>query len=94
MKMIAAMTVVRGEGPEVDVIVNGTVNREIRAQREREKQLKQRENSLLQDRANHVRAEMAGNANAFRRIRERITDAWAMFWAIGGELGLWTWEEE
>lgn len=94
MKMIAAMTVVRGEGPEVDVIVNGTVNREIRAQREREKQLKQRENSLLQDRAKRVRAEMAGNANAFRRIRERITDAWAMFWAIGGELGLWTWEEE
>lgn len=94
MKMIAAMTVVRGEGPEVDVIVNGTVNREIRAQREREKQLKQRENSLLQDRAKRVRAEMAGNANTFRRIRERITDAWAMFWAIGGELGLWTWEEE
>lgn len=94
MKMIAAMTVVRGEGPEVDVIVNGTVNREIRAQREREKQLKQRENSLLQDRAKRVRAEMAGNASAFRRIRERLTDAWAMFWAIGGELGLWTWEEE
>ena len=104
MKMIAAATVIRGEG-ECEVYMNHIVNEEMRrlneqhrrerdAMREEMGAAKEHRDELLTDRLVQVRARTARRHGRIYRLREALANAWAMLWAIGGEIGLWTWEDE
>lgn len=102
MKMIAAATVIRGQG-ECEAFMNNIVNaemhrlneqhrRETEAIREEMSAAKEHRDELLNQRLSQVRAKTARRNGRMHRIREAISMAWAMFWAIGGEIGLWMWE--
>lgn len=104
MKMIAAATVIRGTG-ECEAFMNSIVNEEMRrlneqhrretdAMREEMGAAKGHRDELLTQRLSQVRAKTARRNGRMHRIREALSMAWAMFWAIGGEIGLWTWEDD
>ena len=85
-------TVIRGNGPLVEVVMNGIVNEEIKKMREHDEFVTARRNDMLKDRLNKIEKKIV-KRNA-RRIREFFSIKWAQFWGIGEALGLWAFDKE
>lgn len=104
MKMIADMTVIRGNG-ECIALMNSVVNEEMRrlneqhrretmAMQEEMRIVKRHRDILLKDRLFKVCEKNKRRYGIIHRISDRISIAWAMFWAITHEFGLWSWDYE
>ena len=85
MTRTMTMTVIRGEGEGVDVIVNNVVKQELR-------------NRLLAEQLAATRRALYRRPPLGKRIRNRIADIWAVFIGTiivwGEALGLWEYEED
>ena len=99
MKMIADMTVIRGNG-ECLALMNSVVNEEMRrlneqhrrettAMQEEMRTVKRHRDGLLSDRLGCVLRRTSRREGPIRRAFERIVNAWAIVWALGVEAGLW-----
>lgn len=102
MKMIADMTVIRGNG-ECTALMNSVVNEEMRklneqhrretsAMQEEMRTVKRHRDGLLSDRLGCITRRASRREGPIRRALERVVNAWAIVWALGVEAGLWTWE--
>lgn len=109
MTRTMTVTVIRGNGEGVDVIVNGIVRQEIRRQREAEARAMAAEhargetieasrNRLLAEQLAATRRALYRRPPLGKRIRNRIADIWAVFIGTiivwGEALGLWVYEED
>lgn len=109
MTRTMTMTVIRGEGEGVDVIVNNVVKQELQRQdeaRRAEMERQQARSETIEASRNRLLAEqLAATRRALyrrpplgKRIRNRIADIWAVCIGTvivwGEALGLWVYEEE
>lgn len=109
MTRTMTMTVIRGEGEGVDVIVNNVVKQELQRQSEArcaEMERQQARSETIEASRNRLLAEqLAATRRALycrpplgKRIRNRIADIWTIFIGTiivwGEALGLWEYEED
>lgn len=109
MTRTMTMTVIRGEGEGVDVIVNNVVKQELQRQdeaRRAEMERQQARSETIEASRNRLLAEqLAATRRALyrrpplgKRIRNRIADIWAVCIGTvivwGEALGLWEYEED
>ena len=109
MTRTMTMTVIRGEGEGVDVIVNNVVKQEIQRQNEarcaemerqqaRSETIEASRNRLLAEQLAATRRALYRRPPLGKRIRNRIADIWAVcigtVIVLGEALGLWVYEEE
>lgn len=104
MVRIAAATVIRGEGA-CQAYIDGVVNEEVKRLNERHRietaavreelsAVRGHRNELLTARLTQIKASTARRRGWWRRLRDRLADAWAMFCAITLETGLWEWDDD
>lgn len=94
MRQVCNATVIRGNGPEVEVIINGIKDKAVENEREIAHYIKRRRNQLLGSKLHEVREMFAGKDGVLKRIQEKLILAWATVWVYGEEIGLWAWEED
>ena len=109
MTRTMTLTVIRGEGEGVDVIVNNVVKQELQRQdeaRRAEMERQQARSETIEASRNRLLAEqLAATRRALyrrpplgKRIRNRIADIWAVcigtVIVLGEALGLWVYEED
>lgn len=56
--------------------------------------IREQRDAWREDRRLRTRAALARSGGLVHRLREKLSVAWAMFWALGEVAGLWTWDEE
>ena len=99
------MTVIRGEGEGVDVIVNNVVKQELQRQnelREAERQhanlVETRRNQMLTEREAVMRKKIFGKRGMVRKALDRLDTAYCIVLGtvivLGERLGLWEYEED
>ena len=105
MERTMTMTVIRGEGEGVDVIINNVVKQELQRQNERRKAERQRadfvefrRNKMLEERNQAMRKKIFGRRGILRRALDKIDTAYCVVFAtlieVGIRLKLWEYEEE
>lgn len=105
MQRTMTMTVIRGKGEGVDVIVNDVVKRELQRQNERCEAERQhanfveiRRNKMLEERNKAMRKKIFGRRGILRRALDKIDTAYCVVFAtlieVGIRLKLWEYEEE
>lgn len=109
MTRTMTMTVIRGEGEGVDVIVNNVVKQELQRQDEarraemerqqaRSETIEASRNRLLAEQLAATRRTLYRRPPLGKRIRNRIADIWAVCIGTvivwGEALGLWEYEED
>lgn len=94
MRQVCNATVIRGNGPEVEVIINGIKDKSLENEREMAHYIKHRRNQLLCSRLKEVKDIFAGKNGLSKWFREKLILVWAMVWVYGEKLGLWFWEED
>lgn len=94
MRQICNATVIRGNGRDVEVIINGVKDKALKDERERAHYIEYRRNQLLNLRLEEMKDVFTNRSGLFEKIKEKIILAWAAFWVYGEKLGLWFYEEE
>ena len=94
MRQLCNATVIRGNGKDVEVVINGIKDKALEKERERAHYIEHRRNQLLGSKLGEVKDLFAGQFGIFERIKEKLIVAWATIWVYGEKLGLWYWEEE
>ena len=94
MRQVCNATVIRGNGPEVEVIINGVKDKALENEREITRYVKRRRNQLLGSKLHEERKLFAGKDGVLKRIQEKLILVWATVWVYGEAIGLWAWEEE
>ena len=94
MRQVCNATVIRGNGKDVEVIVNGFKDKALENEREWAHYIEHRRNQLLSSKLGEVKDLFTGQFGIFEKIKEKLIVAWATIWVCGEELGFWAWEEE
>lgn len=94
MRQLCNATVIRGNGKDVEVVINGIKDKALENERERAHYIEHRRNQLLGSKLGEVKDLFTGQFGIFEKIKEKLIVAWATIWVCGEELGLWAWEEE